>query len=66
MEEKVKSILEVLQDHAQPIPAKQLWQLSDRKGDIDAFYAELKSLIESGKVIEMPRVGKDSFLKLSE
>ncbi|QEH42854.1 restriction endonuclease subunit S [Chitinophaga sp. XS-30] len=66
MDEKVKNILEVLQDHAQPIPAKQLWQLSDRKGDIDAFYAELKSLIESGKVIEMPRVGKDSFLRLSE
>lgn len=66
MQEKMKSILEILKENATPMPSKQLWQLSDMKDDIDGFYAELKKYVESGEIIEMPRVGKESFLKLSE
>lgn len=66
MPDELKSILEVLQEKNAAISAKQLWQLSDKKEDIDGFYAELKKHIESSQIVEMPRNGKETFLKLSE
>ncbi|WP_449387195.1 restriction endonuclease subunit S [Chryseobacterium lineare] len=63
--ETTKSILEILNENIDPIPSKQLWLSSDKKDDIEEFYAELKKHIESGDIIELPRDGKDSFLKLA-
>lgn len=65
--EELKDIIEILKHNDQPISAKSLWQMSIYKHDIEAFYDELRSHIKSGKVIEvLPRIGKESFLKLSE
>lgn len=67
MEDKPKSILEVLKESTVPISSKQLWLLSDKKDDIDVFYTELKKLIEAGEIMEiLPRKGKESFLKLAD
>ncbi len=66
MPEKLKSILQILQENSEPVSSKQLWISSDKKDDIDDFYAELKEHIESGDVIELPRNGKESFLKLAD
>lgn len=65
MPEKAKSILEILNENTEPISSKRLWLSSDKKDDIEEFYAELKKYIESGEVIELPRIGKESFLKLT-
>lgn len=65
MTEVLKSILEILKERNEPIHAKTLWQLSVHKGDIDEFYAEIKKLMESGEIEESERVGKDSFIKLT-
>lgn len=66
MPEKLKSILEILNENKEPISSKQLWLYSDKKDDIEEFYAELKKHIESGDIIELPRNGKESFLKLAD
>ena len=66
MPEELKSILEILNENAEPISSKQLWLSSDKKDDIEEFYAELKKYIESGEIIELPRNGKESFLKLAD
>lgn len=42
MPEKSKSILEILNETPEPISSKQLWLSSDKKDDIEEFYAELK------------------------
>lgn len=65
MSEKSKSIIEILNETTEPISSKQLWLFSDKKNDIEDFYAELKKHIESGEIIELPRNGKESFLKLA-
>lgn len=65
MPEALKSILEILNENTEPISSKQLWLSSDKKDDIEEFYAELKKHIESGNIIELPRNGKESFLKLA-
>lgn len=65
MEQELKGILEILQDNNTPIEAKKLWELSIYQENIDSFYAELKKLIESGKVRELTRQGKDSFITLT-
>lgn len=64
MAEELKRIIEILKESKEPVSAKTLWQSSTHKDDIDDFYSALKKHIESGEVIEMPRKGKESFLKL--
>lgn len=66
MPKELKSILEILKEIKEPISSKQLWLSSDKKDDIEEFYAELKKYIESGDIIELPRNGKESFLKLAD
>ncbi|KAB1231417.1 restriction endonuclease subunit S [Chryseobacterium viscerum] len=66
MLEKTKSILEILNENKEPISSKQLWLSSDKKDDIEEFYADLKKYIESGDIVELPRIGKESFLKLAK
>ena len=64
MAEELKQIIEILKESKEPVFAKTLWQSSTHKDDIDDFYAALKKHIESGEIIELPRKGKESFLKL--
>lgn len=64
MAEELKRIMEILKESKEPVSAKILWQLSTHKDDIDDFYAALKKHIEAGEIIELPRKGKESFLKL--
>lgn len=66
MAEELKRIIEILKESKEPVSAKTLWQLSTHKDDIDDFYAALKKHIESGEIIELPRKGKESFLKLAD
>ncbi len=66
MADKAKSIIDILKGSVVSLPAKEVWLSSDKKDDIDDFYAELKKFVESGDIVELPRNGKDSFLKLAE
>lgn len=66
MPEKSKSILEILKENVESISSKQLWLASDKGDDIEEFYAQLKKHIESGDIIELPRNGKESFLKIAD
>lgn len=66
MEEELKRIIEILKESKEPVSAKTLWQSSTHKDDIDDFYAALKKHIEAGEIIELPRKGKESFLKLAD
>lgn len=65
MAEELKQIIDILKVSKEPVSAKILWQSSVHKDDIDEFYAMLKKHIESGDIIELPRKGKESFLKLA-
>lgn len=65
MAEELKQIIEILRDINEPVTAKNLWQASKHKDDIDEFYAALKKHIDAGEIIELPRNGKESFLKLA-
>jgi type I restriction enzyme S subunit len=49
---KNMKILEVLKESKQPLTPKEVWQASEHKDDIDAFYAALKIEIENKKVKE--------------
>ena len=62
MPEKLKSILDLIRKSKKPISPFTLWQASEYKDDIDAFYAKLKEYIENGDIVELPRKGKDVFL----
>lgn len=64
MSQEPKDILEVLDEHQEPMAAKDVWISSKYKEDIEEFYENLKVLISEGKVIELPRQGKESFLKV--
>jgi type I restriction enzyme S subunit len=66
MAEELKGIMEILAESKEPVSAKTLWQSSTHKDDIDEFYAVLKKHVEIGEVIELPRKGKESFLKLAQ
>ena len=59
-----RSIIDILKDAEKPVPAKELWLSSEFKDNIDAFYAQLKKLIENNTILEIPREGKESFIKL--
>lgn len=65
MTEELKSIIDILSESKEPVSAKILWQSSTHKDDIDEFYAVLKKHVEIGEIIELPRKGKESFLKLA-
>lgn len=59
-----KTIIDILKEKKSKVEAKTLWKLSVHKDNIDDFYAEIKRLIEEGKIIEIDREGKKSFIKL--
>jgi type I restriction enzyme S subunit len=61
-----KQILDLLKESTAPMPTKSLWLASIHKDDIDEFYADLKRLIESGEITELPRIGKESLISLAE
>ncbi len=58
-----KTVWQILSSTGIAIRTAELWKDSKHKNDIDAFYAEVKELVDSGKVIEEKREGKVSFLK---
>ena len=60
---KPKNILEILMDSKNPLDAKELWQESIHKDDIEAFYAELKKIENQ---IEEIRDGVTSKLRLKK
>ena len=64
MIEDNRSITDILKEAGKPVPTKELWQSSEFKDNIDAFYAQLKTLIENNTILEIPRQGKESFIKL--
>ncbi|MEJ2884584.1 restriction endonuclease subunit S [Pedobacter sp. GR22-6] len=66
MAEELKDIIDILIATKKPVAAKELWQSSNLRDNIDDFYAQLKKHIEAGEIVEMPRNGKESFLKISE
>ncbi|MEO0556383.1 MAG: restriction endonuclease subunit S [Bacteroidota bacterium] len=66
MAKELKSILDLLGERKKPISSKRLWEDSIYKDDIDAFYAALKDHLDAGEVVELPRQGKESYLKLAE
>lgn len=61
--ENNKSILEILKDTDTPIDAKDLWQKSMHKDDIEAFYAELKELMDKISVVT---TGKKTQIELDK
>ncbi|MFN0157713.1 MAG: restriction endonuclease subunit S [Bacteroidota bacterium] len=63
---ELKSIYRLLQKSGKPMSSYQLWKASEHRGDIDAFYAKLKELLDKGVIKELPRKGKESFLTLSD
>ncbi|SMP20593.1 restriction endonuclease subunit S [Chryseobacterium profundimaris] len=64
MTDKPKTIIELLRESNVPVSSDKVWQNCDMKDDIDGFYAELKKYVEEGTIEEIPRKGKESFLKL--
>lgn len=64
MIEDNRSITDILKEAGKPVPTKELWQSSEFKDNIDAFYAQLKKLIENNTILEIPRQGKETFIKL--
>ena len=58
-----KSILEILKLSNKPILARDVWQQSEHKEDIEAFYADIKKL--QNKIIEI-RKETETFLSLSK
>ena len=55
------SIIEILEKAKKPILAKDLWQKSKHKNDIEKFYAELKSIENK---IETENKNRDSFIRI--
>lgn len=59
------NIIEILQTSQEPISSTVVWNSSEYKNDIEAFYAELKRLIDIEKLVVEEKRGKESFLKLA-
>jgi type I restriction enzyme, S subunit len=57
-------IIEILKSSQEPISATVVWSSSEYSKDIDAFYAELKRLVDIEKLVIEEKRGKESFLKL--
>lgn len=64
MTEKLKTILEILEENRDATPTRTVWQASIHKDNIDAFYSELKLLFQQKKIKETQREGRESFLTL--
>ncbi len=60
---KALSIEEVLKDSTEPMSAKEVWQKSKHKDNIEDFYAELKEL---GDKVNEVKKGLDSLLSLQQ
>ena len=60
---KALSIQEVLKDSTEPMSAKEVWQKSIHKDNIEEFYAELKEL---GDKVKEVKIGLDSLLSLKQ
>lgn len=63
MAKQEQSVLEVLQASAEPLLAEEVWKQSKHRGDIEAFYAELKTI--EGKIKEVKK-GTEAFLSLAD
>lgn len=59
-----KTVWQILSSTKIAMRTDKLWSESKHKDDIDAFYAEVKELIDSGKIVEDKRQGKISYLKI--
>jgi len=59
----IMTILEILKQNDKPILAKELWQASKHKNDIESFYAELKEIYS--QIIEV-KIGTESLLSLKK
>ena len=59
-----KTVWQILSSSKIAMRTEKLWSESKHKDDIDAFYAEVKELIDSGKIVEDKRQGKVSYLKV--
>lgn len=59
------NIIEILQSNQEPISATVVWNSSKYSKDIEAFYAELKRLIDIEKLVVEEKHGRESFLKLA-
>ena len=58
-------IIEILKTRPSPISATVVWNSSEYSEDIEAFYAELKRLIDIEKLVVEEKRGKESYLKLA-
>lgn len=61
--ERTKSVLDLLQETQDPIPAKDVWQQSKHWESIDDFYAELKSISD---LIEQTKSKTEVLLSLKK
>lgn len=59
-----KTVWQILSSNKIAMRSDKIWTDSKHKDDIDAFYAEVKELVDSGKIIEEKRKGKVSYLKV--
>jgi type I restriction enzyme S subunit len=59
-----KTVWQILKENKSAMRSDKVWTDSKYKDDIDAFYAEVKELVDSGKIIEEKRQGKVSYLKV--
>lgn len=65
MAEQLRSIKEILGNTNAPVPADTVWKQSVHKDDIEAFYADLKQLVDvEGSVADVKEDGQ-SYLKLT-
>ncbi len=62
--ENDKTVWQILSDNRIAMRSDKLWSESKHKDDIDAFYAEVKELIDAGKIVEDKRQRKVSYLKI--
>ena len=65
MAEQLQSIKAILATANAPVPAHTVWQQSEHKDDIEAFYADLKQLVDVEGSVEDVKEGDQSFLKLT-
>jgi type I restriction enzyme S subunit len=61
--EHTKSVLDLLKEAKEPIPAKEIWQQSKHWESIDNFYTELKSIYD---LIEQTKTKTETLLSLKK
>lgn len=66
MAKQLKEIIDLLKENSEAIRTKDLWEDSIYQNDIDSFYAALKKHLEEGVIIELPRQGRESYIKLAD